>query len=128
MTKQESKWNAKAEAVLMGMTQKVYSNEEATYIAGYIAKVLNYDVTGEDIFKEATAFTKGAVIQYVNVATVYGMRMLALPMTTEEDEEPFNLLSPYGAFGYVYNFDAPSCSELGYACFENKNGRIRRCA
>ena len=112
----------------MGMTQKVDSNEEATYIAGYIAKVLECDVTGEDIFKEAIKYTKGAVIQYVNVATVCGMKMLALPMTTDEDEEPFNILSPYGVFGYVYNFDAPDCSELGYACFENKNGRIRRCS
>jgi len=110
------------------MTQKVDSNEEAIYIAGYIAKTLNHKVSGLEIFNEATHYTKGAKIQYVNVSTLEDMVLLALPMITDEDEDEFDITSEYGVFSYVYNFDAPQCSELGYVFFTKKSGRLVRSA
>lgn len=129
MTKTNSKWNAKAEAVMMGFTQKVDSNEEAEYIISYIAKTLGHSVTGEEVFKEATQYTKEAKIEYVSVSTIMDMVMLALPMTTKEDKgKKLNILDRDGVFSYVYNFDCPMCSELGYTFFEERNGRLRRIA
>lgn len=128
MTKTNSKWNAKAEAVMMGMTQKVDSNEEAQYIISYITKTLGCSVTGEEVFKEATQYSKGAQIQYVSVSTIEDMRMIALPMITDEDRGEFNILDQNGVFSYVYNFDCPMFSELGYTYFEERNGRLRRIA
>ena len=127
MTKaEENILNGKAEAVLMGFTQKVESNAEAIYIIDYIVKVTNHTVKGEEIIQQATQYSTGAVIQYINISTLEDMIMLTLPMITEEDEEEFNILSPDGVFCYVYNFTCPDFSELGYSYFENKNGRIRR--
>lgn len=126
--KTKNRWSAKAEAVMMGMTQPVDSNEEAIFIAGYIAKTLGFTVTGEEIFKEATQYTKGAEIKYVSVSTIMDMRMLTLPMKTEEDRGEFDIFDRDGVLSYVYNFDASFCSELGYTYFEKRAKGIVRIA
>lgn len=118
-----NKLNAKAEAILMGMTQPVDSNEEAQYICDYIARVLECEVTGEEIIRLATRYAKGYQIRYINVSVVMGMRMLCLPLTETRNSE-LKLYHTDGVFSYVYNFDAPDCSELGYAFFDKKNRRI----
>lgn len=122
----KNRLNGKAEAILMGMTQCVESNEEAIYIIDYICKVLNKEETGQQIFDEATKYTEGAEIKAVNICTVEDMMCISLPMTTEEDEEEFNLLNENGTFSYVYNFDCPYFSELGYCTFIKTPKGIKR--
>ena len=54
--------------------------------------------------------------------------MLSLPMKTEEDRGEFDIFDCDGVLSYVYNFDAPHCSELGYAYFEKRAKGIVRIA
>lgn len=128
--KNNGKWSAKAEMILMGMMQPVSNAEEAIYIIEYILKVLDNEttVTGLDVFNDAHKYCDDGIIQYIHVGTVCGMKMIALPMTTAEDTEPFDIVNPDGVFGYVYNVDDPQCSELGYTFFKKlaTGGRITR--
>lgn len=130
MTKVEkNRANGKAEAVMMGMTQCVDSNEEAIYIIDYICKTLEKSEKGQDIFDKATRYSKGAKIKAVNICTLMEeFLVLTLPMETDEDEEPFDLMSDDGCFSYVYNFDCPDFSELGYCFFKLTSHGINRIA
>ena len=130
MTKVEkNRASGKAEAVMMGMTQCVDSNKEAIFILDYICKTLEKEETGQQIFEKATQYSKGAKIKAVNVCTLMEeFLVVSLPMETDEDEEEFNLLSEYGAFSYVYNFDCPDFSELGYCFFKLTSQGIKRIA
>ena len=52
--------------------------------------------------------------------------MIAVLMSTHEDTEPYDILSENGVFGYVYNLDAPYCSELGYSYYRQDGAYIKR--
>lgn len=126
MAKMKAQMQAKAEAILMGMTQYVESNEEAILLMDYICEVLDVDVRGEEIFAQATQYTQNAQIKAVCVSVLMGeFRVITLPMSTDEDTEPFNLLGDY-CFSYVYNLDAPELSELGDCGFEQTPKGIKR--
>lgn len=116
----------KAEIALMGYVVEINTNEEAIDVLDEIAELLEEDFSGVKIFKEATKYCNGAEIEYLSVNIISDMLLIALPMTTDEDTEPFDILSKYGAFGYVYNATAPDCSELGYSYYENRNNEIVR--
>ena len=130
MTKVEkNRASGKAEAVMMGMTQCVDSNEEAIFILDYICKTLEKDVKGQEIFDKATQYSKGAKIKAVNVCTLMEeLLVVSLPMETDEDKGKFDLLSEDGAFSYVYNFTCPDLSELGYCYFKLTSQGIKRIA
>ena len=45
--------------------------------------------------------------------------LINITITTEEDKGmAYDLASKDGVFGYVYNLDAPICSELGYSFYK----------
>lgn len=111
--------SAKAEAILMGLMQPVEDNAEAEFICDYICTVLReLDTTGEEILKLATQYAKGATVKYIHIGRIQGFKMLTLvlkPKTSKAKE--IKLESRNGVFSYVYNFDAPDLSELGYTFF-----------
>lgn len=125
--KERNQLNARAEAVLMGMPKKVANNDEAIEMIDYILKVMGDNLnTGSQVFNDATQYSKNAQAQHLCCNTICGMRMLAITLTTDDDEEPYNLTNENGVLAYVYNFDATYCSELGYVFFQKQNGRVHR--
>lgn len=126
MKKMKKETVTKAEMIMMGAMQPVSSEQEVKDILDYIATTLKMSFTGEEVVKLATRYTKNAEFKYIHIGTMDDMIVIALPMTTDEDEEPFDIVSEYGAFSYVYNATYPDLSELGYCFFGRKNGRLTR--
>ncbi len=118
----------KAEIALRGIAVEINTNEEAIDVLDEIAVILEEDFTGARVFKEAVRYCKGVEIEYLSVNTLDDMILIALTMTTDEDEEeePYDILNNNGVFGYVYNVTYPDCSELGYSFYELKNNNIVR--
>lgn len=114
----------KAEIALQGDAVEINSNEEAIDILDEIAEILEKDFTGAGVFKEAVKYCRGAEIKYLLVNTYEDMILISLPMTTDEDEEPFDILSELGVFGYVYNVTYSDLSELGYSFYKEYYGDI----
>lgn len=117
-----------AEALMMGFTVEVSELplEETEYIIDHVLKTLGSDARALDITIDAFKYCKAPRIKHLNVCNVIDMRMLTLTLTTKEDTEPYDILSRNGVFSYVYNIDAPFCSELGYTFFEQKPKDIIR--
>ena len=122
---------SKAEAILMGLPQKVESEAECVevlnYIFNYFRNCFETPVpTGEEVIKLANQFTsKHQVPKWVFVNQICGMYMIALPFSERIVTKTGKMIAN-GVFGYVYNIDAPDCSELGYTFYEEQNGKIKR--
>ena len=130
MSKVKSMLAAKAEAILMGLMQPITDNGEAEVIIDYILGVIEIeDTTGAEIMKLALRYVKnGADVRFIHVGRISGFRMMTLVLQDKKSKaKTVNLLSNNGVFSYVYNFDAPDLSELGYTFFQKDyNGKIHR--
>ena len=119
----------KAEAVLTGVTQRVDSNEEAILILDYICNTLDRDITitGKEIFEIATNNTTGAEIKAVCADAIMNGKffVVTLPMSTNEDKEPFELLNEW-CHCYVYNFEDPEDRGHQLCYFEETDVGIER--
>lgn len=127
--------NACAESAMMGSSIRVRSEGDAVYICGYICRtLLSLDddaavVYGKMIYEGATRFNlNDTPVQYITTnSTAFGnMITLVRDETLKNPDNMESLTTPDGVFAYVYNLDAPDCSELGYVFFQNKNGRVVR--
>lgn len=140
MTTQQNKWNADAEASMMGFTVAVESREHLLYMTRYILKVVkSYVYTDDDtlnyhsdrIVADAThKYRSGSdknIYWFTTNSTAFGMCL-----TFVRDKGALTLKSgkmkASGSLAWVENLDAPDCSELGYVFFESVNGKVRRIA
>jgi hypothetical protein len=73
---------------------------------------------GVHVLKESMKYIKKANIRAMSITAIEDMFLLAICMTTDEDEKVEPLDSQYGAFAYVHNFTVDYFSELGYVFFE----------
>jgi hypothetical protein len=83
----------------------------------------------KEIIADSTQYISGEYeVHHLNLwqHPVIDDLMITITMTTEEDEDEYDLLSIDGVFGYVYNLDAPYCSELGYSFYREEENVIRR--
>ena len=127
--KRQGELSAHAETLMMGITKDVstLTPEEVEFMIDYVLKTLGSEATAQEVLAGSVKYCKNPVIHHLNVSTTMDMRMIAIMMSTDEDEEPYDILSRDGVFSYVYNIDAPFCSELGYTFYrKNPAGRIRR--
>lgn len=132
-----SKWNADAEASLMGFTVAIESEEHLTHIVKYVLNTLkgefHYDLEEKtkEIVENATRkynSSKDKSIKWFTTnSTVFGVCL-----TFVRDKGALTLKSGKmknsGSLAWVENLDSPDCSELGYVFFENVNGKVRRIA
>ena len=132
-----SKWNADAEAAMMGFTIAIESEEHLSYLVKYTLKVLctEYDYDLEEKTKEVVEnatrkYRSGkdkSIHWFTTNATMFGTCL-----TFVRDKGALTLKSgkmkASGSLAWVENLDAPDCSELGYVFFENRNGKVRRVA
>lgn len=137
MTQQQSKWNADAEAAMMGFTVAVESKEHLTHLVGYVLHTLSgqYHYVEEEKTKEVV---ENATNKYYSSKdkSVYwftcNATMFGTCLTFVRDKGALTLKSgkmkSSGSLAWVENLDAPDCSELGYVFFENRNGKVRRIA
>lgn len=138
MTKQQqNKWNADAEASLMGFVIPIESREHLEHIVNYNLKVLRgqypYDVeqkTKEVMSNAVEKYnsSKDKSVQWFTVnSTAFGVCFTFVrdkSKLTLKSGKPTNM----GSLAWVENLDCPDCSELGYVWFENKNGKVHRIA
>ena len=137
MTQQQNKWNADAEASMMGFTVAVENEEHLTHLVGYVLHTLKslYPMDEEarvkEIVENATSkyrSGKDKSIQWFTVNTT----MFGCCLTFVRDKGALTLKSgkmkANGSLAWVENLDAPDCSELGYVFFESVNGKVRRIA
>lgn len=121
--------NAKAEVLMMHGTGgiPINDNEEVPYILNYMFKTLEIDTTGEEVVKEATKFIKEEYyFRFLHLCTTEFGRMITIAIEVPSEDENFDVVSEDGVFCYVYNMDAPDCSELGYCFFKTMNNRTVR--
>lgn len=137
MTTQQSKWNADAEASMMGYTVAIESEEHLTHIVKYVLKVLgseySYDLeekTKEVVENATRKYRSGkdkSIYWFTTNATMFGTCL-----TFVRDKGALTLKSgkmkSMGSLAWVENLDAPDCSELGYVFFESVCGKVRRIA
>lgn len=115
---------AKAEVALMGRVVQVLDRENMEYVIDYIADVLKCPThLGEDIYKKATRYTdlKKTVPVGISCSTLFRGEMRVINIVFKDKGKSLKLDDPDGVLCYVYNFDAPDLSELGY-CFFERNG------
>ena len=137
MTQQQSKWNADAEAAMMGFTVAVESEEHLKHLVGYTLHTLKseygYDEEAKtiEIVENATSKYRSGKDKSITWFTTNNM-MFGTCLTFVRDKGALTLKSGKmkmsGSLAWVENLDAPDCSELGYVFFENRNGKIRRVA
>ena len=122
-----SELHAKAEMILMGCAQRIEGEGELRVMLDYFKSPLNVQYNTDEIIRKSVRYCKNPRFKSLSVNMICGMRMIAIGLETDEDEETFDLLNEYGVFGYVYNIDAPDCSELGYSFYQkDANNFIRR--
>lgn len=137
MTKQQSKWNADAEAAMMGFTVAVESEEHLTHLVGYVLHMLSgqYHYDEEEKTKEVVENAtrkynsdKDKSIKWFTCNST----MFGTCLTFVRDKSKLTLksgkMNSRGSLAWVENLDAPDCSELGYVYFECVNGKTRRIA
>lgn len=130
-----NKWNADAEATMMGFVVPVESNEHLKHMIGYVLFSLSgaysYDVDSktEEVFNNAVNkynSGKDKSIKYMTVNnSMFGTLMTFVrdkSKLTKKDGSPTSM----GSYAWVENLDAPDCSELGCVFFQKKNGKVRR--
>lgn len=131
MTKQQSEWNADAEAAMMGFTVTVQSEEHLKHITGYVIHTLqgmfsypNAEAKTAEVVENALHKynSEGTAVKFFTTnATAFGVNL-----TFVRDDE--KLTSKNGVLAWVENLDCPDCSELGYVFFDNVKGKVRRVA
>lgn len=131
------KWNADAEASMMGFTVAVESEEHLAHLVKYVLKVLGseylYDLdekTKEVVENATRKYRSGkdkSISWFTCNSTAFGVCL-----TFVRDKGALTLKSgkmkASGSLAWVENLDAPDCSELGYVFFENCHGKVRRIA
>lgn len=133
-----AKWNANAEASMMGFIIPVESREHLLYMVKYCLRTLKSDVYRDDESRSARAeeIVSNAYQKYnsTKVKEVYHFVIndsyFGVMMTFVRENKPLTLKNgkcrASGHFSWVENIDAPDCSEAGYTYFENKHGKIVR--
>ena len=133
-----SKWNANAEAAMMGFIIPVESKDHLQYMVKYCLRTLKADVYRTDEERELTSkrIVDNAYFKYnsTRVKEVYHFVVndsyFGVMMTFVRENKPLTLKNgkcrTSGHFSWVENIDAPDCSEAGYTYFENKHGKIVR--
>lgn len=129
MTVQQSKWNAKAEAAMMGFTIEIESEEHLKHTIGYILHLITQqDDPGkvQEVFDSIHQFnSEGTPVSHFTInRTEMGTMMTFVRDPDIRDSQ--GLVTPMGVLSYVYNIENPWCSELGYTFFRNVHGKIRR--
>jgi hypothetical protein len=125
---QKNKWSADAEATMMwGVVIPVQSKEHLEFMVHYVIKTLK----GEDSANALTPDCMEGWDKYNSTNTPVShfsvnSTQFGVLLTLVRDGEMKSLTDEDGVLAYVYNMDAPDCSELGYVFFENKNGKIHR--
>ena len=137
MTQQQSKWNADAEASLMGFTIAVESEEHLTHLVKYTLKVLeseySYDLEEKtkEVIENATRKYNSnkdkSIKWYTTNNSPFGV---CLTFVRDRGDIVLKNGKPRtgGSLAWVENLDCPECSELGYVFFERENGKVRRVA
>lgn len=137
MTTQQNKWNADAEASMMGFTVAIENEEHLTHLVKYVLNTLKgqYSYNVEDKTKEVV---ENAIRKYNSNRnkSVYwftcNSTMFGVCLTFVRDKGAVTLkngkMKSSGSLAWVENLDAPDCSELGYVFFESVNGKVRRIA
>ena len=135
MTAQQSKWNADAEAALMGFTVAVESEEHLTHLVGYVLYTLSgqyhydYEEKTKEVVLNATQKYNSSKDKSVKWFTVNNT-MFGTCLTFVRDKSKLTLksgkMNPQGSLAWVENLDAPDCSELGYVYFESRMGKVVR--
>ena len=137
MTTQQSKWNADAEATMMGFTVSIENEEHLTHLVKYVLTTLKdeyaYDLeekTKEVVESATRKYNSGkdkSIKWFTCNSTAFGVCL-----TFVRDKSALTLksgkMNPNGVLAWVENLDAPDCSELGYVFFENRNGKVHRIA
>lgn len=137
MTAQQSKWNADAEATMMGFCVAVQSEEHLTHMTGYILHTLSgqYYYDEEEKTKEVVENAtrkynsdKDKSIKYITCnSTMFGT-CITFVRSKGELTLKSGKMKNSGSLAWVENLDAPDCSELGYVFFEKRNGKVCRIA
>lgn len=137
MTAQQSKWNADAEAAMMGFTVAIESEEHLTHLVKYVLNTLSgqylYNVENKtkEVVESATRKYRSGKDKSIYWFTC-NCTMFGTCLTFVRDKGALTLKSGKmknaGSLAWVENLDAPDCSELGYTFFESVNGKVRRIA
>lgn len=125
---------AKALNVLRGSTEDVNNWEDLKNLLmelNFIYKVTQDMtanlMTNEEIDEKIKMLQEGygnPIPRHVSlIYALGGMPLLGITLETNEDEEPYDLNSENGVYGYVWNLDDDWCSEYGYSFYEN-NKRV----
>lgn len=133
----QNKWNADAEASMMGFTVAIESEEHLTHLVKYVLTTLsgqylyNIENKTEEVVENAIRKYNSGKDKSVHWFTC-NCTMFGTCLTFVRDKGALTLKSgkmkASGSLAWVENLDAPDCSELGYVFFENVNGKVRRIA
>ena len=132
-----NKWNADAEAAMMGYTIAVESEEHLSHLVKYTLQTLgseyayDLDAKTKEVVENATRKYRSGKDKSISWFTT-NSTMFGTCLTFVRDKGALTLKSgkmkASGRLAWVENLDAPECSELGYVFFENRNGKVRRVA
>ena len=132
-----SKWNADAEAAMMGFTVAIENEEHLSHLVKYVLSVLgseySYDLDEKtkEVVENATSKYRSGKDKSISWFTC-NSTMFGTCLTFVRDKGALTLKSgkmkASGSLAWVENLDAPDCSELGYVFFENVHGKVRRVA
>ena len=131
-----AKWNANAEASMMGFSIPVESREHLLYMVRYCLRTLKADCyrTDEELDRRAEEIVENAyhrynsgkkqnVYHFVVNDSYFGVMMT---FVRENKTLKSGKMRSSGLFAWVENIDAPDCSEAGCVFFENRHGKIVR--
>ncbi|MBR5215331.1 MAG: hypothetical protein IKV80_03805 [Bacteroidales bacterium] len=131
MTTIQNKWNADAEASMMGFTVHIENEEHLTHLVKYVLNTLkgeyHYDLeekTKEVVESATRKYNSGkdkSIKWFTTNATQFGTCLTFV-------RDKGTPTKRNGVLAWVENLDYPDCSELGYVFFENVNGKVRRIA
>ena len=123
--------NAKAEVAMMGCVTPIRDKDNIIYMLDYIAKVLDPDMymTGEQIYNKAVEFINldETMIVGISCCRLMGMPCVNVIFKDIKDTK-YKLDDRDGVLTYVYNFEGPDLSELGYCFFEKRGNTYHRIA
>lgn len=125
--KTSNETRAKAEMMLMGVTQPI-TKSELVEIIPIIQSAIGTDIPCNEVMEQLFKYTQeGTVPRHAVMNTLMGS-MKCLTVTLDDGETPYVIDSEFGVLSTVYNFTCPDCSEMGYTFFSNNNGLIKRIA
>lgn len=120
------KWNAMAEAAMMGIVVKVENDDHLKYMVAYVLKTLaseTSEVTAEEVVADAYKYNSDeAKVTHFTINKLEDDIIL----TFVRDKEMTDLTSDNGVLAYVYNLSCSWCSELGYVFIKKRQGVLRR--